>query len=678
MLLAILLCIFLTGALAALVFYCLRLKARLAVVSSSAQSYSLLWQHLPDIITEIDSAGRVLNINRLVEGFSLKDVVGRLSDDMLTPEQRIVFNNSLQAAVRTQETQSYELQLVGRDGQIFWLSCRLVPVVHAGVLQRLMVISTDVTDIYRARDLLNKEKAEAQEESLAKSRFLASMSHEIRTPMTGLIGMISLLEQTSLDEEQREFIGVIQQSSEHLLNIVNDILDSSKIDADMLQIEQDSFSLRRLIDGLVGMMAAAAKDKGLSIQSFIEPRVPDQLVGDAMRIRQILMNYLSNAVKFTDNGHVLLRVVQVSPPGAEVRLRFSVEDSGIGISADHAMGLFSEYSSAHGRRSTLAGGTGLGLSICKRLAHLMGGKVGVISSVGIGSSFWLDLALPVNDIAALPAPDDLQVNGHRLWVADENPVNRALLMSVAREQGFDVTELVDQAALSDLIASGQTADVLVVSERLFRSQMTSLAAMSEQGCRIAVTSLYLIGSDRKQWSAQGVSAFWSWPIGQQDLSKLLKRLTATEKIADGLKDQSRTGAVIVHTETGTGCCVLLAEDNAVNQKVAERLLQKLGCTVVVAGNGREAVKCFAEQDFDVVLMDCHMPVMDGIEATRLIKEHPRGGSTPVIALSADVMPEQKAACDAAGMDGYLTKPVRLEDLRQALSQHVAKCQRTLP
>jgi len=375
---------------------------------------------------------------------------------------------------------------------------------------------------------------------------------------------------------------------------------------------------------------------------------------------------------------VLLRVVQVSPPGKEVRLRFSVEDSGIGISADHAMGLFSEYSSAHGRRSTLAGGTGLGLSICKRLAHLMGGRVGVISSVGTGSSFWLDLTLPVNEISALPAPDEVRVSGQSLWVADENPVNRALLISVAKDQGFEVTALEDQASLSDAIAAGQVADVLVVSDRLFRSELTSLQAMSERGCRIAVTSLYLIGNDRKNWAEQGVSAFWSWPIGQQDLSKLLKRLTSPEKMTDGLKDQARADPAAVHSEADAGCCVLLAEDNAVNQKVAERLLQKLGCTVVVAGNGREAVACFEAQNFDVVLMDCHMPVMDGIEATRCIKKNPRGATTPVIALSADVMPEQKAACDAAGMDGYLTKPVRLEDLRQALSQHVAKCQRTLP
>ncbi|MCD8522066.1 MAG: response regulator [Saccharospirillaceae bacterium] len=660
---------------------CWRLRRELKQNTAAAQRFRVLWQRLPDVITEIDRDGRILDVNHLLSGFAMEDVVGQLCENFLPEDQAENFRSCLSTALRNHTPQTFEITLRDQNNHISYLKNQLIPVMVSRELQSLLVISTDITEQKRARDLLTTEKEQAQEANIAKSRFLASMSHEIRTPMTGLLGMVSLLEQTPLTSEQMGFVRIIQSSSEHLLTIVNDILDISKIDADKLTIEEENFNVREMIDSLIAMMSAKAREKHLSLQFFVEESVPQYVIGDAVRIRQILMNYLSNALKFTEVGHVLLRLVVVRRQFSQVQLRFSVEDSGIGIAADRALHLFDEYSVAHGRLSTLVGGTGLGLSICRRLAALMHGKVGVISSPGSGSNFWLDLNLTV---AACDLPEAMvqaATAAYKLdvWVCDDVQINRALLVSVVRRLGGTIREFSVPLDLFDALPAGQP-DILVVPHNLFnRYQQELRERLGNARTHLALTATDSVTVTEAEWLALGVNAFWDWPISQEHLQQLLLRL-----MNEGGQGQlitrfgRRSGEPAAGDHELKGKRILLAEDNLVNQKVATQMLARLGCEVTVAANGQEAVQLYQTQRFDLVLMDCHMPVMDGLEATRRIRSSTEQKHIPVIALSADVMAEQKAACLQAGMNGYLSKPIRLDELRQALCGFLRPDQSALP
>lgn len=661
--------------------WCWRLRRELKENLASAQRFRILWQHLPDVITEIDREGRILDVNHLFDGFTLEDVAGKSSVDFLPQDQAIRFTQSLEAAIRSHSPQSFDITLRDPQGRINYLHNQLIPLSLYRDLQSLLVISTDVTEQKLARDILTAEKEQAEEANVAKSRFLASMSHEIRTPMTGLLGMVSLLEQTPLSSEQMGFVRIIQSSSEHLLTIVNDILDISKIDADKLTIEEESFNIREMIDSLIAMMSARAREKNLSLQFFVEDSVPHYVIGDAIRIRQILMNYLTNALKFTEQGHVLLRLVVVRRQFSQVLLRFSVEDSGIGIAADRALQLFDEYSVAHGRLSTLVGGTGLGLSICRRLATLMHGKVGVISSPGLGSNFWLDLNLTIaaSDLPSGQHQPNTNIHSGTLWVCDEARINRALLVSVVRRLGITVREFSVAEDLLDALKDARP-DILVLPYRLFSLYRDGVtASLSEGGTRLAVTAADNVPVPEADLLAQGINAFWDWPISQEHLQQLLLRLfdennnhQLITRFGRQLQEHSPDPGQL------QGIRILLAEDNIVNQKVATQMLVRLGCEVTLAANGQEAVELYRQKEFDLVLMDCHMPVMDGLEATRQIRSLTQRRQIPVIALSADVMAEQKAACKQAGMNGYLSKPIRLEELRQALCGFLYPDQSALP
>lgn len=664
-LLMALLCVFIAG-------FLQRARRELEQVNKERQRFALLWKHLPDIVTEIDSAGRILDVNHILNGYEREHLIGTLSTEHLSPEFAQAFLARLRSAVESHQPQSYEMSVPVPGGGRVLLSNQLVPVVVDNELQSLLVISTDITEQIKARDLLEQERDDADQASLAKSRFLASMSHEIRTPMNGLLGMVSLMEQTSLSEEQLGFLRVIQSSSDHLLAVINDILDISKIEAEKLTIEEEAFHVRAMADDVLRMVSAKAKEKSLALQSFVEDGIPEVLVGDAVRIRQILMNFLTNAIKFTNQGHVLLRLVVVARRGETVHLRFSVEDTGIGIEASKAMHLFDEYTFAHGKLSTMAGGTGLGLSISRRLAQLMSGKVGVISSPEVGSNFWLDLHLKVASREETDANTDSTVAFAELpiWIADELRVNRALVVAVARGLGAPQREFSNKNALLDALKNESPA-ILVLSKRLFASLQDDWEILQRAQIHIAVTYPDTIHFDPSALLKNGVSAYWDWPIGQKNLEQLLTNIALNHDRQQVISPYSRTVSPV---PDGRGVLqgkrILLAEDNPVNQKVASQMLKRMGCDTIIADNGEEALRKLQSDRFDLVLMDCHMPVMDGLEATREIRRE-MNLDLPVLALSADVMAEQKKACVEAGMNDYLSKPVKFDALRQALQQYLA-------
>ncbi|WP_420590235.1 response regulator [Bacterioplanoides sp.] len=649
-----------------------RARKELEQVNKERQRFVLLWKHLPDIVTEIDCDGRILDVNNIINGYERKRLIGSLSTDHLSPEFAEVFLARLKSAIETRQPQSYEMSIPVADGSRAVLSNQLIPVVVDNELQNLLVISTDVTEQIQARGVLEQQRDDAEQANLAKSRFLASMSHEIRTPMNGLLGMVSLMEQTSLNEEQLGFLKVIQSSSDHLLAVINDILDISKIEANKLAIEEEAFNVRTMVDDLLGMVSAKAKEKSLALQSFVEDGMPDVLMGDAVRIRQILMNFLTNAIKFTNHGHVLLRLVVVSRQGENVHLRFSVEDSGIGIEASKAMHLFDEYTFAHGKLSTMEGGTGLGLSISRRLAQLMSGKVGVISTPEVGSNFWLDLHLDVASREVIGASTDSPVAFAELpiWIADELRVNRALVVSVARGLGAPQQEFSNKETLLEALKNQRPA-ILILSKRLFESLQDDWALLQQEQIHIAVTYPDTINFDPSELLKNGISAYWDWPIGQKHLAQLLTNMALNQDRQQLISPYRRAvKPALQDDELLNGKRILLAEDNPVNQKVASHMLKRMGCDIIIANNGEEALQKLQSESFDLVLMDCHMPVMDGLEATREIR-HELNLDLPVLALSADVMAEQKKACVEAGMNDYLAKPVKFDELRQALQQYLA-------
>lgn len=643
----------------------------------------------PSLLVVLDATGRVVGFNHAHECFPL-DPALRFTD-LLDDTNATPMAMAIDRALSYDRPEQLELSVCIETGVVHWL-CHIQPLPASPEVQgscsspprssQLLLELTDISLFQRRVAVAEQERLAAEQANLARSRFLANMSHEIRTPMTGVLGMVSLMDQTELTPEQRSYQRVIHSSSEHLLAIINDILDLSKIDAGKLSIEVEPFNLNELIDNLLNMMANRAREKQLVLQSFIDQKLPRFLIGDVHRIRQILINYLNNAIKFTDQGHVLLRVVEVEREDSHVNLRFSVEDSGIGIGTERVISLFDEYTFAHGRISTEAGGTGLGLSICKRLATLMDGYVGVTSTPGRGSGFWFDITLPVAAGGIEENAEDalLPTLGRVLWICDELQVNRSLLLAVGRNLGMKTREFSNSGDLMHLAAT-QKADIIIISRRCWEEAVPEfLALLDSRQVRVAMTSSDLLNIPADTLLNAGIGACWDWPISQDMLRDILVRLLAeplpvTYLVSRNNRYQNMARNLSSGRIPFEGRYVLLAEDNPVNQKVASQMLERLGCRVDIANNGRDALEMAVQNRYDLILMDCHMPVMDGLESCRLIRRaelQQVRPAVPIVALSADVMAERKTACEEAGMNGYLSKPIRLEDLRRELPRFMAE------
>lgn len=655
---------------------------RARVSASPDPRLALLWSHVPDIITEIDIEGIILTVNRAVKGFAKNKLVGHSSFEFLTEEGKTVFAIALQDAIDQRIPQSYDLEITATDGSRTWIANRIIPIIDNLKIISLLVITTDITEQKNAHQELLTAKRIAEQANAAKSQFLASMSHEIRTPMTGMLGMASLLEQTQLDHEQQECVATIQYSAEHLLSIINDVLDLSKIEANKLTIENESFNLVQMLNSLVEMVGGKAKEKSLNMQTFMDEAVPLYIISDAVRLRQILMNFLTNAIKFTLRGHVIIRIVTLQKHGSNIRLRFSVEDSGIGMAADKAAYIFDEYTDAHGHQSVEMGGTGLGLNICRRLAELLGGSVGVVSTPNSGSNFWLDLEVAQsNSEMATVGSQQLNcisdiVSGSSAWVIDEVKVNRLLMKEVAKRTGLVVKEFNQLSEVLIALEKQESPKLLVLSRELGSAKVERLiqsAHACEDKILLAMTTVEAINLDYEALVALGINAYWEWPLGQQDLKSIFERLFTHDWVAQPNSLITRYQRSFVVDDGQKADCrglILLAEDNLVNQKVTSQMLTKMGFDVDIAVDGQEALAAWKAKEYDVILMDCHMPVMDGLQATRMIRMQEENKHTPILALTADVMSDRKAACLAVGMDSFMSKPIRMDELKKELLKFI--------
>ncbi len=665
-----------------------------------------LFEHSPDAIFVEDYHGNVLDVNAeacRLNGMEHDALVGKNVFDLIPPDQREAVEHDFARMTRG-EIDLIEGLSQTADGRVIPVEIRVNRITYSGIPALLLHVR-DITQRKQVEDELRKAKAAAEAANRAKSEFLANMSHEIRTPMNAVIGMTGLLLNTPLTHEQRDFVETIRHSGEALLTIINDILDFSKIEADRLELEHQPFDPRECLDTALDVVAAKAAEKRLDLACLVEPETPGLLMGDAMRVRQVLVNLLSNAVKFTERGEVVVTVkarrLEVGngrsedPPVSKYELLFSVKDTGIGIPPDRMDRLFQSFSQLDASTTRRYGGTGLGLAISKRLSEMMGGTLCVDSegAPGRGSAFYFTMTA---EGAPGPAPIYLsgaqpQLSGRRVLIVDDNATNRQILNLQARSWGMLPQEVTSGAEALELIRRGVAFDVAVLDMQMPEMDGVQLAAeirrvettvsrsAPSQRRKLPLVMLTSLGRS-KDADAREFAAYLTKPIKASQLYNVLVGVFIEERRVPEPADAApapapapspRPAAPAFDRQLGqrVPLRILLAEDNLLNQKLALKILERMGYQADVAGTGREVVEAVQRQTYDVVLMDVQMPEMDGLEATRQIRQRwPNPAGPRIIAMTANAMQGDREMCLAAGMDDYVSKPIQVTELQAALER----------
>ncbi len=657
-------------------------------------------------------------------GYTSAEALGRQADFLVPPEHRETDAEVLAAIAAGGEARNYETERVRKDGTLVPVSLTISPIRDGNSVRGIASIAQDITERRAAELELKAAREAALESSRLKSEFLATMSHEIRTPMNGVVGLTALLLETPLNETQKQYAQGVKGAGEALLSLINDILDFSKLEAGKVDLDIRPFDPRLLVEEVAGLLAEAAQAKGLELIAYCEPDVPSRLSGDSGRIRQILLNLASNAVKFTASGEVSIRVRADTHEEGPATVHFEVRDTGIGIEQAHHSRLFESFSQADASTTRRYGGTGLGLAICSRLTEAMGGEIGMKSAPQEGSTFWFHIPLPVAAPSSTPVPGAGFLTGLRVLVVDDNATNRLVLEAQLR--GWQLLAEAVPDARSALARAREAAgadhpfDIAVLDLCMPDVDGLQLAREIKADAGLANLELIMLTSTMQVNAAEiaeaGVSEWLMKPVRSSEFYNRLLRLMSSRAetpLAPGrsvtpLAELSRTrlspkaasqtaaasapaaqaasasaapapappsaeqsgAASPGHVGPSRGR-ILVVEDNEVNQLVARATVVKFGYDVDVVSDGAQAVSATATTHYAAVLMDCHMPVMDGFEATKAIRR--RGGKhshLPIIAMTAGALDGDRERCLAAGMDDYLSKPVNAAELEAALARWV--------
>ena len=645
-----------------------------------------------DAIVGIGLDGSVTAWNPAAEelfGHPAADVIGR-GHGFLPEANRRRVEDQLVAAVRGEPLEAYEIVWRRPDGSRTPIALTVSPVHSDGEVTGISFSAQDITERRRAARVLEEARQEALQSARAKSEFLATMSHEIRTPMNGVIGLVSLLLDTDLDSRQRDYVEGVHHAGQALLDVINDILDFSKLEAGKLVLDSSDVDLRRLAEEVGDLLAPAAYAKGLELIVDVDPATVRGVRGDHVRLRQVLLNLASNAVKFTAAGEVQIRVTGTPTPpptssedtGEErVALRVEVVDTGIGVAAQDQDRLFESFAQADASTTRRYGGTGLGLAICRRLVEAMGGSIGVRSVVGAGSTFWFEVPLPVSHEAGSDAAaDELGAPlpaGLRALVIDDNATNRTILTAQLGGWGVhvDVAEGAQQAleALRSAAAAGRRHHLAVLDMLMPDVDGLELARRVGADPDLAGLPMIMLSSAPRPEGAlvraAGIACWLPKPVRLAALHAAIARAASADA---GERDPADADAASrAPRPLADRGRVLVVEDNELNQVVARGLVERLGFTTAVAANGSDALDALRREHYDVVLMDCHMPVMDGFAATRRIRESERGRTRlPVVALTASATVSDRERCLSAGMDDHLAKPIDADALAAVLDRWV--------
>jgi two-component system sensor histidine kinase/response regulator len=636
------------------------------------ERYRQLVENANDIIYRTDAYGKFTYVNptvRKILGYTEEELIGLHFTDLIAPDHRAAAAKFYEVQFQTKKPNTYfEFPVVAKNGEIVWMGQNVQTVLTGQWILGFQSVSRDISERKRMESELAKARDEALESARLKSEFLANMSHEIRTPMNGVIGMADILLGTRLTTEQKESAITIRRSAEALLTLVDDILDLAKIEAGKLTIKNANFDLDELIDSITDVFAERAAAKGLKFRAVVYPDVHRHLNGDALRLRQVLLNLVGNAVKFTESGEVSVSVMRESDTADATELWFLINDTGIGITQSDQDRLFTPFTQADGSTTRRFGGTGLGLVISKQLIDLMGGRIGVASVPSEGSTFWFTGRFK-KDHDGEATSKHSTLAGVRALLLDSNELNRLVLRRHLTASSVSVEEVssADAAlgALRRAHADGRPFDVIVLEMQLMSTDGISVARTIHADPLIRETPVVLVTaigrrkSDIEFFKSEGIDTFVMKPVRRAQLTSALNSVVA------GAPARPAAAGVRHHTEEEqpTKKQILIVEDNVVNQKVAIGQLRNLGYDADVVGSGTEALEVIRSQSYDLIFLDCQMPDIDGYDVARTIRSMETAGRhVPIVAMTAHTMDGEREKCLAAGMDDYLTKPVSMQRL----------------
>jgi two-component system sensor histidine kinase/response regulator len=647
------------------------------------EELAMLFESSQDMLAIADFEGYLLRVNPAWEktlGWTADELTSRPYKDFVHPDDQdatVAEETSLTEGV---STLLFDNRYRCKDGSYRWMSWNATPVVKQGLIYCSV---RDVTELKRVSAALHEAREAADAASQAKSDFLANMSHEIRTPMNAVIGMAELLRDTPLSADQREYVETLNHAAESLLGLINDVLDFSKIEAGMLELAPVEFHLREALENSLRTLGLRAHQKGLELVCRVAPDVPEVLIGDAPRLRQVIVNLVGNAIKFTDHGEVLLQVEHEVSRVGETVLRFVVSDTGIGIPADKQAVIFEAFAQADGSTTREYGGTGLGLAIAGRLVGMMGGAISVRSDPGRGShfSFTCRFGRPAI-VAERPRPPE-SLRGLRVLVVDDNATNRRILEEMLSHWDMQPKAVSGgKAALEELeraVEQDEPYPLVLLDGNMPEMDGFAVAERIKRDPRLVGASIMMLTSsarpgDRARCLELGVASYLSKPVKRSDLFDTIVEVLTRHPSRRALPPRP---AAVPLAEGHRRLRVLVAEDNVVNQQVVMGFLDRAGHAAVVVRTGNEVLGALERHDFDIALMDVQMPELDGLETTEAIrrKERPTGGHLPIVALTAHVVKGDEERCLEAGMDAYVPKPLRARELFSAMETALERARR---